>query len=389
MRSRTMGVLAVGLLVLACGAAVFATGTSEKVVKIAFIGPLTGPNAAVGIGAKNSFELKVNEVTAKGDFPYKVQVVYEDDASDPATGVAAANKVCSDPDVVAAGTHWNSPVGLATVHVFHKFGVAQVLWGTIHPDITYKNNYPEVTRVIPMSVMQNERAAELGVKEFGRKRWVIIHDTTDYGTKNRDEMAAALKKRGADIVGTFGVTVGQQDFMGILTKVKDLAPEAIYYGGVVTESALVRTQAAKVGLAKILYIGMAGMQSDTFGKIAGAAAEGSFCSSTFDISASGVGQAFEKSYYAKYKEPYEQNGAYSYDAAGVILQAIKAVGPDRAKVVEYIRSHDYTGVLGLTHFDDHGQSVTGGLTMYVNQDGRWVNWEESEFKSGKRKLPWQ
>jgi len=384
-----LGVFAAVLVFLLCGWNAFGTGTAEKVVKIAFVGPLTGPNAAVGIGARNSFELKVSEVTGKGDFPYKVQVVYEDDASDPATGVGAANKVCSDPDVAAAGTHWNSPVGLATVHVFHKFGVAQVFWGTIHPDITYKNNYPEVTRVIPMSYMQNERAAELGVKEFGKKRWVIIHDTTDYGTKNRDEMAAAIKKRGGDIVGTFGVTVGQQDFMGVLTKVKDLAPEAIYYGGVVTESALVRTQASKVGLDKILYIGMAGKQSDTFGKIAGAVAEGSFCSSTFDISASAVGQAFEKAYYAKYKEPYEQNGAYSYDAAGVILQAIKAVGPDRAKVVQYIRSNDYQGVLGLTHFDDHGQSVTGGLTMYVNQDGKWIRWEDSEFKSGKRKLRWQ
>jgi branched-chain amino acid transport system substrate-binding protein len=380
---------AVLALLVCLGLPVFSGGQEEaQAVKIAFIGPLTGPNAAVGIGAKNSFELRINEELAKG-YPYKIEVLYEDDASDPATGVSAANKVCSDPDVVAAATHWNSPVGLATVDVFHKFGVAQVLWGTIHPDIIYGNDYAEVTRVIPMSWQQNERAAELGVKEFGKKNWAIIHDTTDYGTKNRDELVKAVESRGGKIVGTFGITVGQQDFMGVLSKVKNLNPDAIYYGGVVTEAALIRTQATKVGLDKVLFIGMAGMQSDTFGKIAGASAEGSFCSGTFDVSKSEEGVNFEKQYYAAYKEPYEQNGPYAYDSAGVILAAVKAVGPDRAKVVEYIRSNDYTGVLGLTHFDERGQSVTGGLTMYVVQDGKWVRWEDSEFKSGARKLPWQ
>ncbi|HUV08744.1 MAG TPA: branched-chain amino acid ABC transporter substrate-binding protein [Spirochaetia bacterium] len=379
------------LTVLACfSLTVFSGGAKEeaKAVKIAFIGPLTGPNAAVGIGAKNSFELKINEELTKG-YPYKIEVLYEDDASDPATGVAAANKVCSDPDVAAAATHWNSPVGLATVHVFHKFGVAQVLWGTIHPDIIYGNDYKEVTRVIPMSKAQNERAAELGVNEFKKKKWVIIHDTTDYGTKNRDELAEAVKSRGGEIIGTFGVTVGQQDFMGVLTKVKDLNPEAIYYGGVVTEAALIRTQAVKLGLDKVLYIGMAGMQSDTFGKIAGAVAEGCFCSSTFDVSKSQVGQAFVKAYNEKYKVPYEQNGPYAYDTAGIILKAIREVGPDRAKVIDTIAGRDYEGVLGLTHFDAKGQSVTGGLTMYVVQDGKWVRWEDSEYKSGVRKLAWQ
>ena len=361
----------------------------KKTVKIAFIGPLTGPNAAVGIGAKNSFELKVNEVLEKGDYPYKIEVIYEDDASDPATGVSAANKVCSDPDVVAAATHWNSPVGLATIDVFHKFGVAQVFWGTIHKDITYKNCYPEVTRVIPLSVHSNELAAEWAINKFNRKTWVIIHDTTDYGTRNRDEITESINKRGGVILGTFGVTVGQQDFMAILSKIKELNPDVIYYGGVVTEAALIRTQSMKVGLDKVLFMTIPGSQSDTFGKIAENSAEGSFCSGTFDVNSTEIGRKFVEKYNAKYKEPFEQNGPYAYDAAGIILQAIKAVGPDRAKIVEYIRTHDYEGVLGVTHFDKCGQTTTGGLTMYVNQDQKWVRWEDSEYASGKRKLPWE
>src|SRR3990170_8197399 len=92
----------IALSLVSCGPA----KTAEKqTVKIGFIGPLSGGGAAVGLGAKNSFQLKVDEVLADGTYPYLIEVLYEDDASDPATGVAAATKIASDPDVVAAATH--------------------------------------------------------------------------------------------------------------------------------------------------------------------------------------------------------------------------------------------------------------------------------------------
>ena len=361
----------------------------KKTVKIAFIGPLTGGNAAVGKGAKNSFELRVNEVLAKGDYPYTIQVLYEDDASDPATGVSAATKVGSDPEVVAAATHWNSPVGLATVHIFHKFGLAQLLWGTIHADIIYGNNYREKVRLIPTSKDSNDLAGDYA-KKFNRMTWAIVHDTTDYGTKNRDEFKAAVEAQGGKVLGAFGITVGQQDFTAVLSKVKELKPDGIYYGGVVTEGAGVRRQANKLGLAKVMFMGPPGIQSDTFGQLTGADGEGAFCSGTFDVNSSPEGKAFVKAYAAKYQsEPFEQNGPYAYDSASIILDALKAVGPDRTKIVEFIRGHEFKGVIGDIKWDSAGQNRRGGLTMYVNQSGKWVKYEESEFSGGKRKLPWQ
>ena len=366
-----------------------AAPVEKETVKIAFIGPLTGDNAAVGIGSKNSFELKVNEVLASGDYPYNVEVVYEDDASDPATGVAAANKVCSDPDVVAAATHWNSPVGLATVSVFHKFGVAQVFWGTIHSDIIYGNDYKEVTRVIPTSLESNELAAEWAVNKFGIKKWVIVNDTTDYGTKNRDEFQSSLEKRGGEVLESFGITVGQQDFAAVLSKVKALEPEGIYYGGVVTEGAGVLLQAKKAGLTDVMFMGPPGIQSDTYGEITGADGEGAFCSGTFDVNSTPEGIAFVEAYDAVYDEPYEQNGPYAYDSAAVILEALEAVGPDREAIVDYIITHSFSGVIGDITWDEYGQNTVGGLTMYINQDGLWTKYEDSEYADGTRTLPWE
>lgn len=361
----------------------------KPLVKIGFIGPLTGGNAAVGIGAKNSFELRVNEILSSGDYPYNVEVVYEDDASDPATGVAAANKLCADPALVAAATHWNSPVGLATVHIFHRFNVAQLLWGTIHADIIYGNDYKTKARLIPTSKESMELAGEWVVEKFGLKNWVIIHDTTDYGTNLRNEFASALESRGGKVLESFGITAGQQDFGAVLGKVRGLKPEGIFYGGVLPDGGAVRRQAARMGLAKAMYLGAPGIQSDTFGELTGPSGEGAFCSGTFDPHNSPEGKAFIERYSAKYSEPYEQNGPYAYDSAGVILDAIREVGPDRIKVADYIWNNSFKGIIGDIKWDAHGQNITGGLNMYVNQDGKWIRYEDSDYATGKRTLPWK
>ncbi|HZW02490.1 MAG TPA: branched-chain amino acid ABC transporter substrate-binding protein [Anaerolineaceae bacterium] len=376
--------LLIAVSVVGCSAA---KPAEKQTVKIGFIGPLSGGGAAVGIGAKNSFQLKVDEVLADGTYPYNIEVVYEDDASDPATGVAAATKIASDPDVVAAATHWNSPVGLATVDVFHKYGMAQVFWGTIHRDIIFGNDYKEPVRVIPTSEQSMELAAEYAVK-FDRMEWVIINDTTDYGTKIRDEFTASMEKRGGTILEAIGVTVGQQDFSAVLSRVKELDPEGIFYAGVTTEAAGVRMQAVKMGITEPIFMGPPGIQSDTFGEITLADAEGTFCSGTFDVNSTEEGKAFVEAYNAKYTEPFEQNGPYAYDSAAIILEALKAVGPDRAKIVDYILEHQFKGVIGDIQWDEYGQNGVGGLTMYVNQDQKWVKYEESEYASGVRTFPW-
>ena len=57
---------------------------------------------------------------------------------------------------------------------------------------------------------------------------------------------------------------------------------------------------------------------------------------------------------------------------------MKKVGPDRKAIVDYIADPDfeYHGVIGLTKLDEDGQSVTGGLTLKVSRDGKWVSWSE-------------
>jgi branched-chain amino acid transport system substrate-binding protein len=373
--------LAVGLVVAVLS---MPAGAAKQVVRIGFIGPLTGPNASLGIGARNAADLAVRQANEQ-NFPYAVELVVLDDASDPTTGVAAATKLGSDPLVVGATTHFNSPVGLATIHVFHRNGIAQVFWGGIHPDITNKHNFAEVTRVCPNTFVEHDTLGKFVIEKLGLKRWAMIYDMTSYGKSSLDAAKKAVAKMGGTVTSEDGIAVGTVDFRPILSRIKasQPAPQVVYFGGVVTEAALIRIQMHELAM-KQLYTGVTGFDSETFNTTAKEMAEG-----TLIIGKAHIDDAspFVKAYRAgNYREPYEATGPYAYDAVNIILEAVRKVGPDRKAIVRAIREGEHRGIVGVTKFDSFGQSTSGGLTIKVSQDRRWTLWEASDYAKGTRAL---
>ena len=74
----------------------------------------------------------------------------------------------------------------------------------------------------------------------------------------------------------------------------------------------------------------------------------------------------------------------------MILDTTENVGPDRKKVIdELAKVKDRDTIVGKVSFDDHGQNTVPVITKYVVQDGKFVEWEDSEYANGKRKLPGQ
>jgi branched-chain amino acid transport system substrate-binding protein len=376
---------------LVCLAFVFCfsvSPSSAKTIKIAFLGPLTGPNAAQGNGAKNCFDLAIKEANKSGKFPFTIEMVALDDASDPAVAVSAALKAVSDPEVVAASGHWNSSCALATIHTFHSFKMPFIVWGAISPRIT-EYNYPEVTRNCPTLVQENVPLAKWVIQGLGYKKFSIISDTTDYGEQNTKAFSELAAKDGGKIVSVDAVPTGTTDFRPILTKIKGLNPAAIYFGGVVMEGALSRSQEKKLGINK-LFCAVSGLADEKFNEVAGKAAEGVIITKPgFDLDELKGGIDFKKAYDEQgYKEPMGAYGIYAYEAANIILAAIQQVGPDdKVAIAKTIRGIKYHGILGTTTFDENGQTELAPVTKLVSQDGKWVDWDKSEYATGKRKLP--
>lgn len=375
--------------VLVAGLAATAAEAKDK-VKVGFIGPLTGGVSANGLGGRNSADLAVKLRNADPKAKYTYELVVLDDECKPNIAVQVATKMAADKEIIGAATHYCSSTAIATVDIYHKFNFPIIVWGAVLPDITYRNKYPEVHRVNGTMINQNDANAAL-ITKLGYKTVAVIHDTTDYGKGHNQYFSAALTKAGGKIVGTFGVTAEQQDFTAELTQIKALNPEVIYFGGLTPIGVRIRSQMDKLGV-KAVFDGTSGIVSDAYIQGLGPLAEGTLAfregAPTEKLPG---GKFFMEKYTAqKYDNPPEAYGAFAFAAMDMILDSIEKVGPDRKKVIaDLAKVKDRDSIVGKITFDDHGQNTVAVITKYVIQDGKFVEWDESEYASGKRKLPGQ
>jgi branched-chain amino acid transport system substrate-binding protein len=371
--------------------AAFTLGAHAKeTVKVGFIGPLTGGVSVNGLGGRNSADLAVRLRNADTKAKYEYELVVLDDECKPNVAVQQATKMAADKDVVAAATHYCSSTAIATVDTYHKFGLPIVVWGAVLPDITYRNKYPEIHRVNGTMINQNQTNAEL-LTGLGYKTFAVIHDTTDYGKGHNQYFSEALAKDGGKILGTFGVTADQQDFTAELTQIKSLDPQVIYFGGLTPIGVRIRAQMDKLGINAVLD-GTSGIVSDAYIQGLGPLAEGSLAfregAPTEKLPG---GKFFLEKYEAQhYDNPPEAYGAFAFAAMDLILDTVERVGPDRKAVRDALGDvKDRDSIVGKITFDDHGQNTVPLITKYVVQDGKWVVWEDSDYATGKRKLPGQ
>jgi len=380
----------IAIALLAFAAATVAAEAKDK-VKVGFIGPLTGGVSVNGLGGRNSADLAVRLLNADPKSKYEYELVVLDDECKPNVAVQVATKMAADKDIIAGATHYCSSTAIATVDTYHKFGFPVIVWGAVLPDITYRNKYEEVHRVNGTMINQNDANAEL-ISKLGFKTVAVIHDTTDYGKGHNEYFSKALAKIGkSNIVGIFGVTAEQQDFTGELTKIKALNPEVIYFGGLTPIGVRIRSQMDKLGVNAV-FDGTSGIVSDAYIQGLGPLAEGTLAfregAPTEKLPG---GKFFMEKYSAqKYDNPPEAYGAFAYAAMDMILDTIEKVGPDRKKVIAALADvKDRDSIVGKITFDDHGQNTVPVITKYVVQDGKFVEWDDSEYAAGKRKLPGQ
>ena len=386
--------LAVGLLAGCGGSGDGGEGGSGDSVTIGFLGPLTGANASEGAAARNAFQMVFDELNASGELPYQVNVEALDDASKPETGANAAQKLVSEPDVIAISGHWNSPVAEATIPICKQAGVPLLIWGAIGQGLTSEENYPIVTRVAATDVQENTPLAEYVIDQLGYKKFFIISDTTSYGKSNTAAFQAQMEAKGAELVGLEEVQTGTTDFRSILAKVQSADPDAIFFGGVSQEGGLVARQMQELGMNDILLCGISGICSEDFITAAGTeAAEGTFSIKPgMDLTKTEEGQKFLADYEAAgFTEPVGAFTPYAYHAAQVLVAALKSIDgvPTADQMVDAIANVNMTGLLGETTFDSTGQTTNPLAYALVCENGEWVAFEDSSYGQGTKALPGQ
>jgi len=375
-----------GLMLAGALAGLPALAQDKPLIKLGFIGPISGGNAAQGLGAKNGFLLAIEQANA-GDYPYTVEPVVLDDASDPQTGVAAALKLVNDPEVVAAIGHWNSPVALATMPVFNRFQMPMIVWGAISPKIT-EQNLPEITRVTPTLVTENKPLAEWAASGLGAKKIAIIADTTGYGQAATKDLQEILPLHGITPVGIEKFGPKDTDMTSQLAKLKAAGADMIISGSLADATAQVLKSMEKMDYYPGLLSTWGSINSPLI-NIAGAKlAEKTVFAASTTADANPKAKALSARLLAKYPNmPAFVSAAQGYDSVMLIAAAIaKANSTDGEKVAAALE--DLGAVEGIIKtynkpFSKTNHEALGVADFHLAQwkDGQVVKVDNAIVKS--------
>ncbi|MFH1373971.1 MAG: branched-chain amino acid ABC transporter substrate-binding protein [bacterium] len=348
----------------------------QQEYKIAAILPISGPNAAQGIGMMNSCKAAIDELKRTGKLKdIQLKLMELDDESKPEAAVRAAERAAQDPKVVAVTAHWNSGCALATNPVFHSHGLANLVPAAINSKITLEQEGDEIFRIDPHDLIIVEYAARFAVTREDWKRVYVIDDNTFYGKELARKFRGFYEQDGRTVIGQDAVNVGEQDFTALLTRIDGSSPDVIFFGGVVAEAALIRRQMKTVGM-EADFISLTGIFTESFIKAAGPAAEGAFSVTVvppIDLlpGSDEFLAAYER---GKYSHPHEAWGVYAYASIQVLAEAISRSlpNPDRRTVIDQLKTGEFETVLGDMRFDSDGQTTLVTLFIYEVTDGQWV-----------------
>lgn len=381
---KKFGRIAVVLLSVTLAAAVFINGGCAKkqsggkelkVVKIGLIAPLTGDIAAMGQGMNNGAILAVEQANARADVKEKgirFEVVSVDDRADPKEAVNGANRLISDPAIVGVAGHLNSQCSIPAAQVYARKNLAMISPASTNPKLT-QQGLKNVFRVCTTDNVQGSFGAEFLVEKRKALRVAIMHDKTTYGQGLAEEFMKRFKALGGKVTLFGGINFGDKDFKAVLTRIKSTDPDVLYFGGMYSEAGLVTKQAKELGM-NIPLMGGDGIYSPEFMNIGGKAAEGDIATMIgappeFLETARKFIEDYKKRFPGVEFQPYD---AYTFDATGIIIDAVMNVGADRAKVTEYIHGVKYNGIIGETAFDKNGDTLNKTITVYTVKDGKFV-----------------
>ena len=363
------------------------SGCKEKkqTFELAIAVPLTGDIAAVGQGMKRAADLAIEEANQSGRFKYPIILHAFDDRSDPKEAVNVANQITSNSNIKAIIGHLNSGCSIPASQVYAKANMLMVTPAATNPKLTLQQLEPSwkwvknIFRVNTTDDIQGQFVAQFIIHQLQAKTACIIQDKTPYGQGLAEEFKKEFEKQGGQTISFDGIAIGDKDFKALLTKIKSNKPDLIYFGGIYNEGGLILKQARELGL-KTTFVSGDAMQSPELIKLAGLAAEGAYITNVgLPPEKMPSAQSFIKRYKERYPgmdfQPYDH---YTYEATMIVLLALEKSMTEtepqafRLKMIEFLKPLKYEGILGLTVFDEKGDTLNKTISVYLIKNGEFV-----------------
>lgn len=365
-----MAVLLVGVFALTgCSAPATDDVAIEEdgVIKLGYIGPLTGGVASIGVMEQNV----INDFIE--DYPEwdgrEVEVIFEDGQCSGQPAANAAQKLINVDKVQLILGGGCSGETLAAAPIVEEAGVLLFSSISTSPEVTDAGDF--VFRNAPSDANSSVVMAQ-AVADEGYEKVAIISELTDFGAAYHASVEEQLAELGIEVVVSESFASEVTDFRTVLQKVSDADADVILnLANSASAAGFIVKQAAELGLDLPVY-GTDVMSGSEYTEIAGEAAIGTYLVITAADTSDEDVVAFLANYEEKYSEkaPAEAYALFSEDRMHIIMQAIEEVGYNGEAIRDYLyEMKPYKGLSGNVEFDKNGDSSVMPTLNVYGEDG--------------------
>jgi branched-chain amino acid transport system substrate-binding protein len=368
-------ILLAGLL-SGCGS----NSSSSAEIKIGLLNELTGGNATFGASTTNGAKMAIKEANAKGGVLGKqIRAIVADNKSEPSESANGMTKLLTQDKVVAVTGVFASSNAIAASNVVESVKVPFLAVGATNPKVTVDEKSGKVKdytfRVCFIDPFQGTVGANFALNTLKLKKAVILVDnSSDYSKGLASFFKAAFAKGGGTVLGEEAYLQKDQDFKAILTKAKALNPELIYVPGYYEEVGKIVKQARELGIT-VPIIGGDGWDSPKLVEVGTASAlNNTYFTNHYSVNdTSAASKAFVDAYKKEYGQAPDAMAVLGYDAANVLIDAIKRAGStEPAKIREALAAtKDFPAITGATTLNATHDAVKSAVIIEM-KDGKQV-----------------
>lgn len=381
MRKFTLGI-AIGLIVLMAFPLVGWSAGSDKVIKIGFNIPLTGDNPDVGASSKNAAKMYLKKYPKidVGGKTYALKFIYDDNEYKAESAVKVNTKLITEEGVLGIIGPQASSQAVPAGEVANNRNTPMISPWSTNPNTTL--NRPFVFRGCFLDPFQGPVAADFATEELGVNTAAVLYDiAADYPKGLAEFFKAAFEKlHGKGSVVAFeSFTTGDKDFSAQMTNIAASGADVLFVPQYYSEVPLIVQAAKEMGWAKPI------LGSDSWGggdlmKLCGDDCKGYFFSTHYAAAgAKGETKAFIDAYKSTYGKTPDDVAALTWDALGLMIQAIKNTGglrdkikADRMKVKDALAAvKNYPGITGNMTFTPEGDPKKCAVVVKINAEGQY------------------